>query len=677
MTDTTRKLATIVALDVAGYSARTEADEARTTAEVAALRKVIEAIAAKHGGRVFNTAGDGFMLEFGSSLSAVEAAFELAETCEPKVRVGVHLGDVVVQSNGDLLGHGVNVAARLMARSDPGGALVSADVRRTIRGPLAERLVSHGLMRLDKMAETIEAFSIATVATVVAAPIKATEPLLAVLPFDNLSDDREMQFFSDGVSEEILHTIARAKGLKVIGKGSSFQFRGTDKVARKVAAELRATHVLDGSVKRAGNHIRVIAHLVEAASQTTIWTDRYDRELTDVLKLQDEIALAISTALDARLTRRLYATKVDPFAYELYLKARAAIANNWIEADKKLAVALLEQAVARAPDFARAWGLLAFARVLLMPRDRDMADTPEHSTALAAANRALLLDPNCVDTFMAMIALKPAFSEYNEKRKLADAAIELAPNDAMMFATRAAFWVSVGRVRDCIVDFENCVVLEPSLPIYRAGYAAYLPAAGRMTEASAISIELLQLDPSSAVVFMVRVLTFLASGRQKEVEAMLSPSAVLPVGITRSDVDALLSRLRIGGLSASERLAAYRSAMSEEQDPVLQLTFCVLAAQNGHADLAYEQLLAALDRNRQIGERGFSSFGQNRAMATAALFLQNGAALRRDIRFPLLCCRLGLVDYWTQSGRWPDCADEVSYDFKVECEKAARVFTKT
>ena len=118
----TRKLATIVALDVAGYSARTEADEAKTTAEVAALRKVIEGIAARHGGRVFNTAGDGFMLEFGSSLAAVEAAFELAETCEPKVRVGVHLGDVVVQPNGDLLGHGVNVAARLMAQARSGRA---------------------------------------------------------------------------------------------------------------------------------------------------------------------------------------------------------------------------------------------------------------------------------------------------------------------------------------------------------------------------------------------------------------------------------------------------------------------------------------------------------------------------------------------------------------------------
>src|SRR5258707_8124006 len=185
-----RRLTTIVALDVAGYSARIEADEARTTTEVAALRRVIEGIATAQGGRVFNTAGDGFMLEFGSSLAAVEAAIALADKCEPKVRVGVHPGDVVVQPNGDLLGHGVNVAARLMARSDPGSVLVSADVRRTIRGPLAERLVSRGSLQLDKMTETIEAFALAPPgAPVVAAPAKSRKPLLAVRPFANLSPD--------------------------------------------------------------------------------------------------------------------------------------------------------------------------------------------------------------------------------------------------------------------------------------------------------------------------------------------------------------------------------------------------------------------------------------------------------------------------------------------------------
>ncbi|MBL8781940.1 MAG: adenylate/guanylate cyclase domain-containing protein, partial [Alphaproteobacteria bacterium] len=249
----TRKLATIVALDVAGYSARTEADEARTTAEVAALRKVIEGIAARHGGRVFNTAGDGFMLEFGSSLAAVEAAIELAETCEPKVCVGVHLGDVVVQPNGDLLGHGVNVAARLMAKSDPGGALVSAAVRQTIRGPIADRLVSRGLFHLDKMNETIEAFALADPATQAAvAPrralpklrqahwlmiaavvvgiavvlaamtltspvpeVKAADRSIAILPFENRSPAQNDAGYGDWLSELISSLLGKSSDLRV------------------------------------------------------------------------------------------------------------------------------------------------------------------------------------------------------------------------------------------------------------------------------------------------------------------------------------------------------------------------------------------------------------------------------------------------------------------------------
>jgi len=293
-----RRLTTIVALDVAGYSARTEADEVRSAAEVAALRGIVEEIAALRGGRLFSSAGDGFMLEFGSSLAAVEAALALAKRCEPKVRIGVHLGDVAVQPNGDLLGHGVNVAARLMARSDPGSALVSADVRRTIRGPLAERLVSRGILQLDKMAETIEAFALAAAGSaVVAAPSMSRELLLAVLPFDNLSDDREMQFFSDGVSEEIIQRVSRGARMKVIGRTSSFQFRGADKTARKVANELKCTHILDGSIRRAGGRIRIAAHLLEAVSQTILWSDRYDRHLEDIFAVQDDISENIAAAL--------------------------------------------------------------------------------------------------------------------------------------------------------------------------------------------------------------------------------------------------------------------------------------------------------------------------------------------------------------------------------------------
>lgn len=155
-----RRLAVIVAVDMAGFSARMEKDESTSAAEVVDLRNNVEKIAHAHAGRLFNSAGDGFMLEFGSSLTAVKAAVELAVKCEPRVRVGVHLGDVQVQPNGDLLGHGVNVAARLMAKSAPGSALVSAAVRQSLHDPIQERLVSRGAMKLDKMNETIEVFAL-------------------------------------------------------------------------------------------------------------------------------------------------------------------------------------------------------------------------------------------------------------------------------------------------------------------------------------------------------------------------------------------------------------------------------------------------------------------------------------------------------------------------------------
>jgi adenylate cyclase len=347
-----RRLTTIVALDVAGYAARTEADEAKTAAEVAALRSVIERIAGERGGRVFSAAGDGFMLEFGSSLAAVEVAFALAEQCEPKLRVGVHLGDVVVQPDGDLLGHGVNVAARLMARSDPGSALVSADVRRTIRGPWAERLVSRGTLQLDKMTEAIEAFALAAVgSSLVATPSTSREPLLAVLPFDNLSADPEMQFFSDGVSEEIIQRLARGAGMKVVGRTSSFQFRGADKVARKVADELRCTHILDGSIRRAGGRVRIAAHLVDAVSQTTLWSDGYDRGLEDMFAVQDEIAEDIAAALDRTFTS--FSPKaIDPAVYDLYLRASP---SSYAPDELRTSVGLLEVVTQRAPRFAEAW----------------------------------------------------------------------------------------------------------------------------------------------------------------------------------------------------------------------------------------------------------------------------------------------------------------------------------
>jgi len=219
---------------------------------------------------VFNTAGDGFMLEFGSSLATVEAAGALAEQCEPKPRVGVHLGDVAVLPNGDLLGHGVNVAARLMAQSDPGSVLVSADVHRTIRGPLAARLVSRGIFQLDKMTERIEAFALlGEEPAVVAAPSGSREPLLAVLPFDNLSDDRDAVLLGRGVGGDHPAPVPRRRNE---GCRPHFEFSVSwrRQNGAKGCERLKCSHILDGSIRRAGGRVRISAHLVDAALQTTL-----------------------------------------------------------------------------------------------------------------------------------------------------------------------------------------------------------------------------------------------------------------------------------------------------------------------------------------------------------------------------------------------------------------------
>jgi adenylate cyclase len=675
MTDATRKIAVIVALDVAGYSARTEADETKTTTEVAALRQVIEGIAKAHGGRVFNTAGDGFMLEFASSLAAVEAAGDLAAKCEPRVRVGVHLGDVVVQPNGDLLGHGVNVAARLMARSDPGAALISADVRRTIRGPLADRLVSRGLMQLDKMAETIEAFALGARAPISSkAPSASVEPVLAVLPFDNMSDDKEMQFFSDGVSEEILQTIARAKGLRVIGKASSFQLRGPDKSVRKAVADLGATHVVDGSVRRAGNHVRVNVQLVEGRSQTTLWTDRYDRQLDDVFQLQDDIASTIADALNARLAPSFKTQAVAPEIFDLYLRARGDLTRDWSPVEAQRAIRLLEEAVAREPKFAKAWGFLGALRAVQFPSDHDIIGEPEHQAAAAAVQRALAIDPDCMDAVGASVALLPAFSNYAEKLRITERAVGLAPNDTTILSLRGFALDVVGRLSEALDVKRRMAQIDPLQSWPHAQYAAALHAVGQTDAAFQTTDDALRRFPDALWVRLSHMMLLTDCGRNDE-SMEIAATTVIPEQIAglpfgqrlAAQLNGFVGLLKLAGLPQAERHGVFQNLLTA--DP-LGWFVCEHAARLGLEDLVFERLLPASKRRQITAGAG------SRWFTARALFVQPNSALRRDPRFAIVCAHLGLVDHWQQSGHWPDCTTQVPYDFKAECEKAAREIAK-
>jgi len=654
-----RRLTTIVALDVAGYSARAEADEGRAAAEVAALRTVIEAVAGPCGGRVFSTAGDGFMLEFASSLAAVEAAFALAERCEPKVRIGVHLGDVMVQPNGDLLGHGVNVAARLMARSDPGSVLVSADVRRTIRGPLAERLVSRGNVHLDKMTETIEAFALAAVgSSAVAPPSTSRDPLLAVLPFDNLSDDREMQFFSDGVSEEIIQRLSRGARMKVIGRTSSFQFRGADKTARKVAGELGCTHILDGSIRRAGARVRLLAHLAEAASQTTLWSDRYDRSLDDLFAVQDEIAEHIAAALDRTFTS--FSTKaVDPAVYDLYLRTSP---TSYAPDELRTSVGLLEVVTERAPHFAEAWGRLAFARSFLrfyLP----FADRAASAVLVRrAAERALSLDPQNGDALVAQLFLTPPFGGFMDGVPIMD---RLRPAPAFGGQIFIAWYPrNVGRVRESLEETERAYRLDVLNPMSANLVALARMAAGRVADAVPVFEDLVVRVPgmSFPVANLLRAKAFL--GDWAAVDRLLDPSANFPLREFQDGVAFIKAKRD----PTPENVGSIRTALEThfEKTGCVDVSRLVYAAHLGLVDDAYRTAERA-----RLGPRGAADdiMGPD-GYRTGLLFHAGMPELRNDPRFVSLCARLGLVEFWLATGRWPDCADEVPYDFKAECEKA-------
>ncbi len=656
-----RKLATIVALDVAGYSARTEADEAKTAAEIAALRGVIEGIAARHGGRVFSTAGDGFMLDFGSSLAAVEAALELAETCEPKVRVGVHLGDVVVQPNGDLLGHGVNVAARLMAQSSPGAALISAAVRQTIRGPIADRLQSHGMLKLDKMAETIEAFALTVAVLATEAPQpKDADPILTVLPFDNLSTDPEMQFFSDGVSEEIIQRLSRGANLKVIGRTSSFQFRGEKK--SEAARALKCSHMLDGSVRRAGGRVRIAAHLVETMSHTTLWSEHYDRGLDDTFAVQDEIAEAIAGAMQQTFTS--FSTKaIDPAVYDLYLRSSIKL---YAPQELHSSIGLLEAAVQRAPNFAEAWGRLAYVRTwarLFQPFAERAA-----SAALVSreAERALALDPQNIDALNAQYFNLPPYGSF----VAADAAMERVRRtpgrgEGKIYVGWHAR--TIGRTRECAGITEEVYRSDPLNPMVVMITSTARMAAGQVAEAIPLLQELMARAPQMTFPVATLLRAFALVNDWPSVDRLLATAANLA---GRDFVDGL-NFVRAKRNPTAENIGAIRDALEAQvaKTGSVDVTRLVYAAHLGLVDDAYR-----LAESAHLGPKGDADdvIGAD-AYRTGMLFWEGMPEIRNDPRFVQLCARLGLVEFWLATQKWPDCVDEVPYDFEAACEQARSI----
>ncbi|MEO9613104.1 MAG: adenylate/guanylate cyclase domain-containing protein [Nitratireductor sp.] len=498
-----RRLAAILVADIVGYSRMIRADEAATLARLKQLRgELLDPKIDEYGGRLVKSTGDGLLAEFPSAVDAVQYAVDVQDAIaaqtpetddEPMcLRIGINLGDVVVDG-GDLLGDGVNVAARIEGIAQPGGICISASVYDQVRHKLDLDFEDRGLREVKNIAEPVRTYAVhpKSVAhgTVPDADADGNErlviadaPSIAVLPFDNMSGDAEQDYFSDGITEDIITDLSKISRLMVIARNSSFTYKGRAVDVKQVARELGVRHVLEGSVRKAGNRVRVTAQLIDGATGGHIWAERYDRVLEDIFAIQDEITLAIVDELKIRLDlgekNRLSSTpSANIEAYDLALHGREKLMASVSPASMEEATAMFERARALDPSFVAPHVGLAFAHI--MAYTNAWSPDPEASLdyALDLAQKAVELDENDA------LASRAYAVALLWKRRLDEACAELgratalAPNDAELLATRGNMLVYMHDADAAVENLEKAIRLDPLYPdmwLHFLGHAYFM-----------------------------------------------------------------------------------------------------------------------------------------------------------------------------------------------------------
>jgi len=376
----TRRLAAILAADVAGYSRLIGADEGGTLERLKALRReLLDPKIAEHRGRLVKTTGDGLLVEFASVVDALRCAVEVQREMSGRnagvppdnrveLRIGINVGDIVVE-DGDIFGDGVNVAARLEALAEPGGICVSARVQEDAAGKLDLAFDDIGEQQLKNIARPVRAYRVVTAARPAMPPPGSDPPLpdkpsIAVLPFANMSGDPEQEYFADGMVEEIITALSRIRWLFVIARNSTFTYKGQAVDVKQVGRELGVRYVLEGSVRKAGGHVRITGQLIDAATGVHLWADRFDGSLEDVFDLQEKVAVSVAGVIEpalqaAETARSASRPTIDLTAYDLYLRAYAMYSASH-QRHMRQALALLEEAIARDPQYGPALGFAAF-----------------------------------------------------------------------------------------------------------------------------------------------------------------------------------------------------------------------------------------------------------------------------------------------------------------------------
>ena len=485
-----RRLAAILAADVVGYSRLTGLDEEGTHIRLKELlRGLADPRISEHRGKVVKYTGDGMLAEFASVVDAVRCAIAIqrgmaeqnatvAQADRIEFRIGVHLGDIIVDEN-DIFGDGVNIAVRLEGIADPGSVCISDDAQRQVRGKVDTAFEDMGLQSLKNIAEPMRAWrskSSSSISSVSAKPTVETiqalplpdKPSIAVLPFENMSGDPEQEYFADGMAEEIITALSRFKSLFVIGRNSSFTYKGRAVSVKQVGRELGVRYVLEGSVRKAGSKVRITGQLVEAATDRHLWADHFDGALEDVFGLQDQVTAKVVGLIAPKLeqaeierSRQKPTEKLD--SYDFYLRGIALGISRRRQAEAR---ALFKEAFARDVDYAAAYAMAAWTFLVQqvtggLPLTDDMrADAVQFARSGArAANSDAFTLARCghVLTYFG--------HEYDRGLSMVEQAIALNPNLAIAWYSRGWVALMCGEPERAIESLDRMIRLSPFDPL--------------------------------------------------------------------------------------------------------------------------------------------------------------------------------------------------------------------
>ena len=469
-----RRLAAILAADVVGYSRLMERDEAGTLAKLKDRRgEILAPLVAHYRGRIVKVMGDGVLVEFASAVNAVECAVELqermtaAESAESQdrrivLRIGVNLGDVMVEGS-DLYGDGINIAARIEALADPGSVFISQAVYTHVRGKVPQGFEDLGEQKLKNMSEPVGIYRVsgATISSegaTLSRAAHASKPSVAVLPFTNMSGDPEQEYLSDGITEDIITDLSKVSTLNVLSRNTTFAFKGKSVDTAQLVMKLKAGYVVEGSVRKADGRVRITAQLIDASTDSHVWAERYDRKLTDIFALQDEISQAIVAALRIRLLpdeKKAIENRSthNAEAYQFYLLGRHYVG---LHSTRSLETALQfgRRALEIDPHYARAFALVGVCQSFL----NRMGKSEE--PGLLASESALLLDPTLAEAHAVKGRVLALAGRVEEALVAHEESLRLEPDSHDVRHNYALTCMILGRHGPAIEHFERAAQLQ-------------------------------------------------------------------------------------------------------------------------------------------------------------------------------------------------------------------------